>query len=144
MVSVRDQSKNLALGKAYQSLSLNSSPIVRSFLSEKFPLGVVPLESERGIDYRLLQQLLAQHDFQAADVMTLQKMCELAGAAAVNRKWIYFTEVATLPIADLRTLDWLWLMSSEGKFGFSVQRRIWLSLGKDFNKLWKANLRLEI
>ena len=138
MISAREQSTNLALGKAYHSLSLNSSPTVRNFLNEHFPSGVVPLKSEREIDYLPLQQLLAQHDFQAADAMTLQKMCELAGAAAIERKWIYFTEVVTLPVADLRTLDWLWLMSSEGKFGFSVQRRIWLSLGKDFNKLWTA------
>ena len=138
MISVLNQSENLALGKAYHSLSRNSSPKVRDFLTEHFPLGVVPLKSEREIDYQPLQQLLAQGDFQAADVMTLQKMCELAGTAAVERKWIYFTEVVNLPVADLKTLDALWLMSSEGKFGFSVQRRIWLSLGKDFNKLWTA------
>ena len=89
------------------------------------------MSSEQDVDYLPLQQLLAQQDFQQADVVTLQKMCELAGTAAVERKWIYFTEVVNFPVTDLQTLDRLWLMSSEGKFGFSVQRRIWLSVGKD-------------
>jgi hypothetical protein len=136
MVSVKDQSANLALGKAYHSLYHNSNPQTQQWLQQHFPQGVVPLESTSGIDYQPLQRLLAQQDFQQADVMTLQKMCELAGSAAVERKWIYFTEVVNLPIADLITLDQLWLMASAGKFGFSVQRRLWLSVGKDFTKLW--------
>ncbi len=135
-MSLQDCSDNLALGKAYQALYSLPDSHVREFLSDRFPYGVVPLKSELNVDYRSLQQLLAQQDFQGADVLTLQKMCELAGTAAVERKWIYFTEVTNFPIADLQTLDKLWLMSSEGKFGFSVQRRIWLSVGKDFEKLW--------
>jgi hypothetical protein len=136
MMSVKDQSANLALGKAYHALYHNSNPQTQQWLQQHFPQGVVPLESTSGIDYQPLQRLLAQQDFQQADVMTLQKMCELAGSAAVERKWIYFTEVVNLPIADLITLDQLWLMASAGKFGFSVQRRLWLSVGKDFTKLW--------
>lgn len=136
MVSVKDQSANLALGKAYHGLYRNPNPQNQEWLQQHFPQGVVPLESTSNIDYQPLQQLLAQQDFQQADVITLQKMCELAGSAAVERKWIYFTEVVNLPIADLITLDQLWLMASAGKFGFSVQRRLWLSVGKDFTKLW--------
>ena len=130
------QSNNLALGKAYQSLYLNQNPRVREFLAGRYPHGVVQLNSERNIDYQPLQQLLAQQDFQGADVVTLQKLCELAGSAAVERKWLYFTEVESIPVTDLQTIDKLWLMSSEGKFGFSVQRRIWLSMGKNFSQLW--------
>ncbi|MEM8674725.1 MAG: GUN4 N-terminal ARM-like repeat domain-containing protein [Cyanobacteria bacterium P01_G01_bin.67] len=136
MISVQTQSHNLALGKAYHALYLNKSALVQEFLDSNFPHGVIPLNSEQRVDYLPLQRLLAQQDFQKADVVTLQKMCELAGTAAKERKWIYFTEVVNFPIIDLQTLDRLWLMSSEGKFGFSVQRRIWLSEGKNFAKLW--------
>jgi len=94
------------------------------------------LHSDRGIDYEPLQTLLAQQQFQAADQLTLQKLCELAGPAAVQRKWLYFSEVDSFPVADLQTLDQLWLMHSQGKFGFSVQRKIWLSLGKNWEELW--------
>ena len=131
-----DRSDNLALGKAYQSLYLNDNPRIQQFLTAHYPYGVVQLNSERNIDYQPLQQLLAQQDFQGADVVTLQKLCELAGPAAKMRKWLYFTEVESIPVTDLQTIDRLWLMSSEGKFGFSVQRRVWLSVGKNFSQLW--------
>ncbi|MGA7932015.1 MAG: GUN4 domain-containing protein [Kovacikia sp.] len=94
------------------------------------------LQSAVGIDYSPLQQLLAAQDFQAADQLTLQIMCELAGPAAVQRKWIYFTEVEQFPITDLQTINHLWLTYSEGKFGFSVQREIWLGVGKNWEKFW--------
>ena len=136
MLGVNLPSDNLALGKAYQALLSKQNSEIQSFLAANFPDGVVALESERGIDYQPLQQLLAEQDFQGADVLTLQKLCELAGSAALERKWIYFTEVESFPITDLRTIDKLWLMYSEGKFGFSIQRKIWLSVGKDFSKLW--------
>ena len=136
MPTIDLQSYNLALGKAYQALYSDPNPKVQDFLASNFADGIVPLESERNIDYQPLQELLAKSDFETADVLTLQKMCELAGKAAVERKWIYFTEVESFPVADMRTLDKLWLMYSEGKFGFSIQRKIWLSVGKDFVKLW--------
>ena len=136
MLGIDLPSDNLALGKAYQALLLKQDPKIQSFLAANFPNGVVALESERGVDYQPLQQLLAKQDFQGADVLTLQKLCELAGSAAVERKWIYFTEVESFPITDLKTIDKLWLMYSEGKFGFSIQRKIWLSVGKDFSQLW--------
>ena len=71
-----------------------------------------------------------------ASRLTLVKMCELAGPTAVKRKWVYFTEVEMFPSLDLQTLDQLWQIYSEGKFGFSVQRRLWLGLGQNWDKLW--------
>ena len=130
------QADNLALGKAYHGLYGDRNPQIQEFLAKHYPQGVVQLKSERNLDYQPLQQLLAQQDFQGADLITLQKLCELAGAAAIERKWLYFTEVENIPVQDLQTIDRLWLMSSEGKFGFSVQRRIWLSVGKNFARLW--------
>jgi hypothetical protein len=134
--SYRDQTESWSVGQAYQTLYLANTPQAKEFLQTAFPDGVIPLESQRNIDYRPLQQLLAKQDFQAADVLTLQKMCELAGQSALERQWLYFTEVDNFPAVDLHTLDKLWLIHSEGKFGFSVQRKIWLSVGKDFAKLW--------
>jgi hypothetical protein len=123
-------------GNAYQALYNASSAKATEFLQTHFPTGILPLRSERNNDYSTLQKLLAQQDFEAADRLTLQKLCELAGPAAVQRKWVYFTEVSSLPVTDLQTINSLWLVHSEGKFGFSVQREIWLSVGKDWDKLW--------
>jgi GUN4-like/ARM-like repeat domain, GUN4-N terminal len=127
---------SLVDGKVYQILFNSEYGKAKEFLQTYFPTGVVPLKSDCGIDYSPLQQLLAVQDFQAADKMTIQKMCELAGPSASARKWLYFTEVESFPITDLQTINQLWLIHSEGKFGFSVQREIWLSLGKNWDNLW--------
>jgi hypothetical protein len=123
-------------GKAYQLLYRSHSTRVREFLVTRFPTGCVPLTTARAIDYRPLQESLAEQDFRAADSLTRQKLCELAGEGAIQRKWLYFTEVEAFPNEDLLTLDGLWRAYSEGKFGFSVQRKLWLSVGGDFPKLW--------
>jgi hypothetical protein len=121
-------------GTTYQILLKADTPKTQEFLQAHFPYGVVSLRSGKGIDYAPLQKLLAQQDFQAADRVTLEKMCELAGAA--SPKWFYFTAVNGFPIEDLQTINTLWLVHSEGKFGFSVQRELWLGVGKDWEKLW--------
>lgn len=136
MLSLREQPANLAMGKAYQVLYQVKNSSTQEFLAANFPTGIVPLKSERNIDYQPLQELLAQQDFRGADVLTLQKLCELAGEAAIQRKWLYFTDIDSFSSTDLHTLNQLWLIHSEGRFGFSVQRQIWLSVGKDFSKLW--------
>jgi hypothetical protein len=123
-------------GRAYLSLLNTDAPKVKEFLQIHFPQGVVPLRSHHGIDYTPLQTLLIQQDFQTADCLTLEKLCELAGEAAVKRRWLYFTEVEGFPTTDLQTINTLWLVYSEGKFGFSVQRELWISVGRNWDKLW--------
>jgi hypothetical protein len=127
---------NLAKGLAYQALYNADTLKTKEFLQTYFPNGVVPLRSEASIDYLPLQQLLVKQDFLSADRLTLEKLCELAGSAAVQRKWLYFSEVENFPIADLQTINTLWLIHSQGKFGFSVQRELWLSASKNWEKLW--------
>lgn len=126
-----------AQGKAYQLLhQVNSAP-TNQFLQDRFPNGLVPLRSERAIDYSLLQTLLIQQDLQAADKLTLEKLCELAGETALQRRWLYFSEVERFPTTDLQTINTLWLVFCEGRFGFSVQRELWLGVGKNWDRLWE-------
>lgn len=125
-----------AMGTAYQTLAQCGDTTVKVFLATRFGKGVVPLRSQRNIDYQPLQELLVAGKFLEADLLTVKKMCELAGPMSVKRKWLYFTEVSQFPPEDLHTIDQLWLTYSEGRFGFSVQRKIWLSVGKDYNKFW--------
>ena len=37
--------------------------------------------------------------------------------------------IVRFPCKDLKTIDKLWIKHSNGHFGFSVQKRIWESLG---------------
>lgn len=129
-------SASFVSGRIYETLLGANTRDVAAFLQTDFPTGVVPLRSEGKIDYQPLQKLLAQHQFQEADQLTLLKLCELAGPTASRRKWLYFTEVDSLPILDLQTIDQLWWVHSEGKFGFRVQRQLWLGVGKNWERLW--------
>lgn len=127
---------NLVTAKIYQVLHQLQTSEAQQLLDTYFPQGFIPLTSERNIDYQPLAHLLLTQNWQEADTLTRVKMCELAGDAAIARKWVYFTEVQQFPSSDLQTLNQLWYLFSEGKFGFAVQRKIWLGVGKDFDKLW--------
>lgn len=129
-------SPDIVDGKIYQLLAREKSQQTQAFLESKFPQGLVPLKSEKKIDYSYLQDLLVEEKFLEADKLTIQLLCELAGESAVKRKWLYFSEVDSLPVRDLQTINTLWFIYSEGKFGYSVQREIWLSVGKNWDKLW--------
>ena len=126
----------LLQGKAYQRLYESPSPLASNFLQSTFPDGIVHLKSATGVEYQDLQQLLIDRQWQAADKLTNLKLCELAGPIALQRQWLYFTDIKTLPALDLQTIDRLWWTYSEGQFGFTVQREIWLSVSKNWDKLW--------
>jgi hypothetical protein len=123
-------------GKAYQALIATDSPKAIALLQAHYPKGLLSLKSASGVDLEPLQTVLANQDFQTADLITSEKMRELAGSAAVDRGWLYFTDVNLISDEDLKTINNLWQIYSEGKFGFSVQRKIWLSVGKNWEKLW--------
>jgi GUN4-like/ARM-like repeat domain, GUN4-N terminal len=126
----------LVQGKAYQLLYDSPLQIATDWLVQKFPEGIVPLKSTAGVEYQELQRLLVERDWQAADKLTNLKLCELAGPVALQRQWLYFTDLNSIPSLDLQTIDQLWLVHSEGQFGFSVQRELWLGTQKNWEKLW--------
>jgi hypothetical protein len=124
-------------GKAYQVLLGMNSALALEAIATHFPKGIVSFAPEVSLDLELLQSLLARQDYQAADQLTSQKMCAAAGSGATERGWLYFTDVDQIAPADLAAIDQLWLVYSENKFGFSVQRKLWLSVGKNWEKLWQ-------
>lgn len=134
--SQRDNPVTPAVGKAHQLLVASGSAIALDSLEKEFPNGVMPRPSDQQIDYLPLENLLAAQNFQEADIVTLQKFCELAGPIAMRRKWVYFSEVNSFPVADLQTVDRLWQVYSEGKFGFSVQRELWFGVSRNWDRLW--------
>ncbi|MBW4539967.1 MAG: GUN4 domain-containing protein [Myxacorys chilensis ATA2-1-KO14] len=85
--------------------------------------------SETGIDYSSLQKLLAAANWKAADFETLDIMLGIA-----NRDyWLTAENVSNFPSRHLLIINHLWAKHSYGKFGFSVQKRIWQSLGGNLN-----------
>ncbi|MEG4091251.1 serine/threonine-protein kinase [Microcoleus sp. Pol12B4] len=99
----------------------------------------VKLISAKGVDYRQLDRLLASGKWQEADGETAIKMLEVAGRTKDG--WLRGEDIDRFPCEDLRTIDQLWVKYSNGRFGFSVQKRIYESLGgsREYDrKIWAA------
>lgn len=103
--------------------SVSESSVSGSSISK--PQWEVDLVSEIAVSYEALRDKLAAGEWEAADAETRRLLCVLAGDAAVKRKWVYYSEVQFIPVADFKTVDGLWRAYSDNKFGYSVQRRIW-------------------
>ncbi|MEM1280869.1 MAG: GUN4 domain-containing protein [Cyanobacteria bacterium P01_H01_bin.152] len=87
----------------------------------------IELKSEKGVDYRELQQLLKAKKWREADLETWHRMLEAVGRN--KNEYIRIEELRNFPCADLKTIDALWKWHSGGKFGFSVQKAIWEQCG---------------
>ncbi|QSJ16488.1 GUN4 domain-containing protein [Nostoc sp. UHCC 0702] len=98
------------------------------------------LDSEKGIDYTRLRNLLAKENWKEADAETYRVMIQ-----AVDKKegkWFTDDELLNFPRTDLRKIDKLWVTYSNGHFGFSVQKEIYLSVGgkadgKYYKQAWE-------
>lgn len=85
------------------------------------------LVSESELDYSYLQALLAAGEWEEADEETAELMQE-----AVDQDGLMFIDAAkNFPISDLNTIDRLWVKYSNGRFGLSVQKRLWQEAGQD-------------
>ncbi|MBW4593554.1 MAG: GUN4 domain-containing protein [Brasilonema angustatum HA4187-MV1] len=78
-------------------------------------------------EYAQLQSLLKNKNWKMADEETAKKMLEVSGKQKEN--WLNSNDLAKFPCEDLRTIDKLWIKYSDGKFGFTVQKRIWEDVG---------------
>ena len=82
------------------------------------------LRSSCGIDYKILRDFLVAQEWERADEETesiLQLLCSRV-------------EINHLACEDLWTIDQLWVKYSNRSLGFSVQRRIWQSVGGEIGK----------
>ncbi|MDJ0583175.1 GUN4 domain-containing protein [Crocosphaera sp.] len=121
------------LQEKIQQLESNiSKPILSTTSTE------IELKSEKGVDYTKLRDLLAAGEWKEADHETAKVM--LQAANRMSEGWLYGKDIDNFPCDDLRTIDKLWVKYSNGKFGFSVQKKIYMDdLGgtRDYDeKIW--------
>ncbi len=98
----------------------------------------VELKSSVGVDYTKLRDLLAAGKWQEANRETKRVM--LKAANQEKRSYLDSSDIDKFPCADLRTIDQLWVKYSHGRFGFSVQKEIYQSLGgtREYNpEIWE-------
>jgi hypothetical protein len=90
------------------------------------------LPSDCGMDYVPLATMLATGQLAEADQFTRDALIVISGAKAKKRDFVYFTDVKNIPAKDLATMERLWNKFSNGKFGYSVQKRKWRQCKGDF------------
>jgi len=92
------------------------------------PPETTPMVSAVGMDYTNLRNLLAAKKWREADKETLRVMLKVGGREEEGR--LNVESIDNFPCEDLRTIDQLWVKYSNGRFGFSVQKRIYQGLGR--------------
>ena len=90
---------------------------------------IVPndLSSEQGLDYTRLHEFLAEGKWKEADLET--EALFLKVSSREQRGFLRAADMTKFPCQELRSLDELWVKFSKGRFGFSIQQRIWEEVG---------------
>jgi hypothetical protein len=78
--------------------------------------------------YRSLVNYLANGRWREADQETNRVMLEVA--ERTERGVLDINDIKAFPCEDLQTIDQLWVKFSGGRFGFSVQKQIWIECGR--------------
>lgn len=122
----------IAIGIQIGNLFLNQHPSPQYNYSKTSSPS--PINSSSSVSYSRLSTLLAAGKWKEADEETASLMLKVAG----REKEGYFDDdsLRNFPKDDLRAIDRLWLKYSNGKFGFSVQKQIWLDLGGKLDGRW--------
>ncbi|UIE39458.1 GUN4 domain-containing protein [Leptodesmis sichuanensis] len=91
--------------------------------------------------YAKLRDLLKDQDWKAADQATADRMLRVMDR--FKESWLDVEHIQKFPCQDLRAIDQLWVKYSQGKFGFSVQKKIYVECGAKLDgnypgdKIWE-------
>ena len=99
--------------------------------------GICLVRCKLPLKYKQLAEYLMQGEWKEADKETLKVMLKVSNRK--NQDYLDVEAIDNFPCEDLRFIDRLWVSASNGKFGFSVQKDIYLSLGgkREYNqKVW--------
>lgn len=100
----------------------------------KPPANVPTVKPQISPKYIKLRGLLAEKKWKEADKETANVMLE-----AYNRESSGYLSaednIKKLPTEVLQTINQLWVKHSGGHFGFSIQKKIYLEVSKDYDKL---------
>lgn len=133
--SVQEQLKNLqqSWGLKGKDITLIEQPILEqaeaTYQEKLREQDADDLRSEKGVDYTQLRDLLKAGQWKEADQETLNVMLKAAGCVSEGP---LSASIENFPCTDLRTIDQLWVKYSKGRFGFSVQKKIWQEVNRDY------------
>ena len=87
----------------------------------------VPHKSAKGIDFSELEKLLKAQEWRKADKLTDRLMLKASGRE--KERWIDLESIKKFPCEDLQTINRLWMHYSNGLYGFSIQKDIYVECG---------------
>ena len=96
----------------------------------------------QNLRYQQLEAYLQAQDWKAADQETYRLMITTVGKDV--GQWFEREELLNFPCEELRAMDGLWVKYSNGLFGFSVQKKIYVECGAKLDgkypgdKIWEA------
>ena len=120
--------------------SMNSE-LVRENVKAQPPINLNSLEllNAKTIIYQELEKLLKAKEWKLADQLTHKLMTQIAGVEKECR--LREEDIKLFPCEDLLAINYLWKHNSNGKFGFSSQKKLWLEYGGKPDKydyeIWK-------
>lgn len=91
-------------------------------------------ESPTRAEFTKLEQLLAGANWQEADKETLKLLLAIIGDRC-DFPELSKAKIQQIPKSDFQTIDRFWQKYSQGKFGFTVQKRIYQEVGNSINQL---------
>ena len=127
MTSYRVKERPNSVIEALQELGINKSVANQNLYVSPFRL-----LSAKGIDYRELEEALQNKEWFNADEITAKLILRVTKRE--KEGWLDKKHVKSFPREDFLTIDQLWIHYSNGKFGFSVQKDLWLECGGEMDK----------
>ncbi len=98
--------------------------------SDERNISEVELKPSIRVDYSKLSDLLKAGKWREADAETRELMIYIRKICFGKYPEKEFVDFMNFPCMDFRTIDSLWIEHSNGKFGFSVQKRIHRLIGR--------------
>lgn len=94
--------------------------VVSQLIKELFPSS----DPSTAVNYSKLAELLQARDWWRADQETQSLMLKVAKRE--QEGWLDFDDIKNFPCDVLSKIDRLWVVNSNGKFGFNVQKKIYV------------------
>ncbi|TYQ31937.1 serine/threonine-protein kinase [Pseudanabaena sp. UWO310] len=109
-----------------------ASPSVTSPISQTSPISNLDNSS-----YENLSSFLKEKNWKAADRETYTLLLKAAGSQSYNDGTFHPDEFNRISCADLVLIDQLWTQASNGKQGFTAQKKVYEDSGRDIRKTYE-------
>ncbi|MEH2162849.1 MAG: serine/threonine-protein kinase [Nostoc sp.] len=126
LCEILDKLLQNAVSQRFQS----ATEVLQTLEQPKKLLNISNYYTVSTIDYTHLRGLLAKGKWQSADQETWELMSQ--ALAKPRGSYIFSSDVEKIPCPDLQAIDHLWVNSSHGRFGFSVQTLIYKNVNGDY------------